>query len=32
MCKKLPISGFKWADDLPKYTESFINNYDENSD
>ena len=32
MCKKLPISGFKWADVLPKYTESFINSYDENSD
>ena len=24
MCKKLPVSGFKWVDDLSKYTENFI--------
>ena len=32
MCKKLPIGDFKWADDLSKYTENYIKNYDENSD
>ena len=32
MCKKLPIGNFWWATHLPKYTESFIKNYDENSD
>ena len=32
MCKKLPISNFKWTDDSSKYTENFIKNYDENSD
>ena len=32
MCKKLPISNFKWTDDLSKCTENFIRNYDENSD
>ena len=32
MCKKLPISNFKWTDDLSKYTENFIKNYDENID
>ena len=32
MCKKSPISKFKWTDDLSKYTENFIRNYDENSD
>ena len=32
MCKKLPIINFKWTDDLSKYTENFIRNYDENSD
>ena len=30
MCKKLPVSNFRWSDDLKKYTEDFIN-YDENS-
>ena len=32
MLQKLPIDGFKWADDLSKHTVSFIKNYDENSD
>ena len=32
MCKKLPVSNFKWTDDLSKYKENFIRNYDENSD
>ena len=32
MRKKLPISNFKWTDNLSKYTENFIKNYDENSD
>ena len=32
MCKKLPVDNFRWAEDLDKYTEDFIKNYDENSD
>ena len=28
MCKKLPVSNFIWAEDLDKYTENFIKNYD----
>ena len=32
MCKKLPVSDFKWVDDLSIFTEEFIKNYDENSD
>ena len=32
MCKKLPVDGFKWVDDLSIFTEDFINNYDEESD
>ena len=32
MCKKLPIGNFRWATNLSKYTESFIKNYDKNSD
>ena len=32
MCKKLPVSNFTWAEDLSIFTESFIKNYDENSD
>ena len=31
MYKMLPVSDFKWADDLSKYSENFIKNYDENS-
>ena len=29
MCKKLPVSDFKWVDDLSIFTEDFIKNYDE---
>ena len=32
MCKKLPVSNLIWSDDLSKYTENFIKNYNENSD
>ena len=32
MCKKLPVSDFKWVNDLSIFTEDFIKNYDENSD
>ena len=32
MCKKLPVDNFRWVEDLDKYTEDFIKNYDENSD
>ena len=28
---KLPVGGFEWIDNLPKFNESFIKNYDENS-
>ena len=32
MCKKLPVSNFKWVYDILIFTEDFIKNYDENSD
>ena len=32
MCKKLPVSDFKWLDDLSKFTEDFIKNYDAEDD
>ena len=34
MSQKLPVDGFEWIekDDLSKFNESFIKNYDENSD
>ena len=34
MCKKLPVSDFKWIEtnDLSTFNENFIKNYDENSD
>ena len=32
MNKKLPVDGFKWADDLSKFTADFIKNYDEEGD
>ena len=32
MSQKLPVSGFKWEKDMPKFTEEFIKNYDEDSD
>ena len=32
MSKKLPINGFKWENDLSRFNESFIKNYNEDSD
>ena len=32
MSKKLPVNGFKWENDLSKFNENPINNYNENSD
>ena len=34
MSQKLPVDGFKWIeeDDISKFDEKFIKNYDENSD
>ena len=32
ICKKLPVSDFKWVDDLSIFTEDFIKNYDEEND
>ena len=32
MSQKLPVNSFKWVKDLSKFNESFIKNYDENSD
>ena len=32
MCKKLPVSDFKWVNDLSIFTEDFIKNYDESRD
>ena len=32
MCKKLPVSDFKWVDDLSIFTEDFIKNYDDEDD
>ena len=32
MSQKLPINGFKWVKLLSKFDETFIRNYDENSD
>ena len=31
MSKKLPVNGFKWAEDLSRFKEDFIKNYDEDS-
>ena len=30
--QKLSVNGFKWLEDLSEFNESFIKNYDENSD
>ena len=30
--QKRPITGFKWAEDLSEFNESFIKNYNENND
>ena len=32
MSKKLPVNGFKWENDLSRFNEKFIKNYNENSD
>ena len=32
MSKKLPVSGFKWENDLSRFNENFIKNDNENSD
>ena len=32
MSKKLPINGFEWENGLSKFNETFIKNYNENSD
>ena len=32
MSKKLPVNGFKWENDLSRFNEDFIKNYNENSD
>ena len=32
MSKKLPINGFEWENDLSRFDESFIKNYNEDSD
>ena len=32
MSQKRPINGFKWVEDLSKFIDSFIKNYDKNSD
>ena len=31
MSQKLPVNGFKWKDDLSRFNENFIKNYNENS-
>ena len=32
MSEKLPVNGFEWVNNLSKFDERFIKNYDENSD
>ena len=32
MSQNLPMNGFKWVKNLSQFNESFIKNYDENSD
>ena len=32
MSEKLPVNGFEWVNNLSKFDERFIENYDENSD
>ena len=32
MTKKLPLNSFKWVEDLSKFNEDFIKNYDKNGD
>ena len=31
-CLKIPVNGFKWENDLSRFNETFIKNYNENSD
>ena len=31
MSQKLPMNGFKWKKNIPKFNEDFIKNYDEDS-
>ena len=31
MCKKLPVNGFKWINDISIFNENFIKNYNEDS-
>ena len=32
MSKTLPVNGFKWENDLSRFNENFIKNYNKNSD
>ena len=32
MSQKLPVNGFKWVEELSRFNEVFIENYNENSD
>ena len=32
MSEKLPVNSFKWENDLSRFNENFIKNYNENSD
>ena len=32
MSKKIPVNGFKWENDLSRFNENFIKNYNKNSD
>ena len=32
MSKKLPVNGFEWENDLSRFNENFMKNYNENSD
>ena len=32
MSQKLPVNGFKWENDLSRFNERFIRNYNENND
>ena len=31
LIRKLPVNGFEWVEELPKFGEHFIKNYDEDS-
>ena len=32
MSQKRPVNGFEWVEDLPRFKEDFIKNYDGNND